>query len=210
MREGEGMGTELDPFREDYPRWLEGQFLISETDLMDPNFHRTVVLMIEHNTNGAFGLVLNRRSTAVIGDLLPEVHGPARDLPVYIGGPVEQQYLFVLHTGPVIEASAERVLRPVDDVVFEPATDAVMGYLTDTWGTASPDARPNLRFYAGCSGWAPGQLENELESGSWMVHTASTDIVFHPDPDSGWDLALSKKGPLHKIVAQTGFKPSMN
>lgn len=195
------------------PQWLSGYFLISDTDLRDPNFFRTVVLLTEHNDEGAFGLVVNRLSSETLGSVLPgvaEEYSPAHDLPVYIGGPVQQEYLFLLHSGLPAGAQGEYVSHPTDGVVFEPVTEATVSFITHDLAGIPDGERPEIRIYGGYSGWGPGQLERELEAGAWIVHKATREIVFHPDPEKSWADAMSRKGPLYRIIAQTGFKPSMN
>lgn len=195
------------------PRWLAGYFLISDTDLRDPNFFRTVVLLTEHNEEGAFGLVVNRVSSETLGGVLPEDtlgESSAGDIPVYIGGPVQQEYLFVLHSGLPMEDGAGVVTRPTDGVLFQPVTEATVSYFAHDWDSIDASDRPTVRIYGGYSGWGPGQLESELQAGAWIVHRATKEIVFHPAPEKSWADAMSKKGPLYRIIAQTGFKPSMN
>lgn len=197
--------------QEEYPESLEGYFLISETELMDPNFFRTVVLILQHNEDGAFGLVVNRQAEASLADALPQFEGTeAGELPIYVGGPVEQQYLFVLRTPSSHLQNSENALSPVQGVTFEPATEPLIEFLQEEWPAMPESERLAIRLYAGCAGWGPGQLENELEQGAWIVHPATSEIVFYPNPTEGWEAALRKKGGLYKIIAQTGYKPSMN
>ncbi len=194
-----------------FPKNLTGYFLISSTDLSDPNFYRTVVLIVEHNEDGAFGLVVNRQSDVRLGNLLAELEDTAaQDVLVQIGGPLQQEYLFVLHGAfPGYEIS-EHATYPAEGVVFEPATEPLVSYLTTDWAGLPAAQRPPLRVYAGYSGWGPGQLENELQQEAWFVHPASAGIVFHPNPEAGWKDALGEKGAFYRIVADTGYMPSMN
>lgn len=193
------------------PRSLEGHFLISETELTDPNFYRTVVLMINHNEDGAFGLVVNRPADLTLGDIVPELEEETvGERAAYIGGPVEQQFLFALHSGLPKEATSSYAVEPAAGVVFEPVFNAMDTYLRTEWADLSAAERPKLHFYLGYAGWAPGQLERELEEKAWIVIPATAEIVFHDRPDEGWNDALSAKGGLYRIIAQTGFKPSMN
>ncbi len=199
------------PLARSFPNDLTGYFLISGTDLNDPNFYRTVVLIVEHNSDGAFGLVVNRQSDVRLGSLLGELEdSPAHDILVQIGGPLQQEYLFVLHGElPGYELS-EHATYPAKGVVFEPATEPLVQYLSTAWAALPADQRPPLRVYAGYSGWGPGQLETELQQDAWFVHPAGAAIVFHPNPDSGWKDALGEKGAFYRIVADTGYMPSMN
>ena len=193
------------------PASLDGYFLVSETELVDPNFHRTVVLIVNHNEEGAFGLVLNRPAEASLGDLVEELaESDAGAATLFIGGPVEQHYLFTLHTGLPAEATSKYSSSPTEGIVFEPVFGSVEEYLQNEWPKHSPESRPSFNFYLGYAGWAPGQLENELEEGAWLVIPADSKIVFNDDPSDGWNAALIKKGGLYQIIAQTGFKPSLN
>jgi putative transcriptional regulator len=194
-----------------YPENLSGQFLISETELIDPNFFRTVVLIIHHNEEGAFGLTVTRKTTSSIGELIPLLEKtPASDIPVYSGGPVQQEYLFILHSAMFSGNIGEHAHEAFPGVIFEPATEEILEYLKDEWPKIPIEDRPSFHFYAGYSGWTGGQLESELDAGAWIVNSASSDIIFHPDPAKGWEEAMSKKGPFYRIIAETGFKPSMN
>jgi putative transcriptional regulator len=201
----------IDPARQKMPESLEGHFLISETDLMDPNFFRTVVLITDHNEKGAFGLVVNRKSTSSLMDVLPGFsETDAGTIPIFVGGPVQQEYLFVLHSGLPEGTQNEHAETPTPGVIFEPATEPLIDYLQSNWPSILPDDRPRLHFYAGYSGWAPGQLEDEISYGAWYVHKATADIVFHADPEQGWRDALSRKGEIYRIIAETGYRPSLN
>jgi len=197
---------------EDEPRYLDGYFLISEFDLMDPNFYRSVILMIAHDDEGAFGLVVNRPSSLTLGEVIEGVEEtPAAKIPVFIGGPVQQNALFVLHMSQSREeGAAPGVKKPLDGVTFEPATRSLIEYLTGEWAALPEAERPVVRLYAGYSGWGPGQLEGELKRESWVVLKATEQVVFDRDPQATWAQALAKKGPLYQIILQTGFKPSMN
>jgi putative transcriptional regulator len=196
---------------EEDPRFLSGYFLISEFDLLDPNFYRSVVLMIAHDEDGAFGLVVNRPSQATLGEVIEGVEDtPAASIPVYVGGPVQQNALFVLHMSASRAGEAAGVKEPLEGLAFEPATKSLIEYLTGEWAALPEKQRPVVRIYAGYSGWGPGQLESELKRESWVVLKATQQVVFDPDPQATWAEALARKGPLYQIILQTGFKPSMN
>lgn len=198
--------------KSEYPESLTGYFLISEAEMMDPNFFRTVVLIIRHDETGAFGLVVNRTSTLTLGDVLPEYddsRGSA--LPLYVGGPVQQEFLFVVHSPYPGHTPSEAAVEPVEGVVFEPAFEQVQElFLAESWEALPAAARPHVLLFLGYSGWAPGQLETELEEGAWILHPARPHIVFHPNPEEGWKDALRDKGGLYRIFADTDQKPSTN
>ena len=109
---------------------------------MDPNFHRSVVLMITHDDNGAFGLVVNRPSRFTLGELAEGIgESAAAAIPIYVGGPLQQELLFILHSEFPGTAESEHAERPADGVVFEPATQAVVDYLKEEWSPL-PGGRP--------------------------------------------------------------------
>ncbi len=191
--------------------FLEGQFLISETELMDPNFMQTVVYLVEHNENGALGFVVNRRSETNLNELLPDfVDQPAGEIEVYVGGPVEQMYLFTLHSGLPANRTSDAASSVLDGVILEPDFSVIKEFLLNEWPELPAEDRPEIRFYAGYAGWAPGQLEEEIDHKAWVVIPASPGIVFAPNPEESWKNALRKKGGIYWVVAETGSKPSLN
>ena len=193
------------------PDSLEGHFLISEADLVDPNFHRTVVLIIHHNDEGAFGLVINRRTEVTLRDVLPDLGGSeSGGIQLFVGGPVQPRYLFCLHSGLPPDLESEHSSHPLEHVVFEPDFGSLTDYLKGEWSSLPERDRPTVRAYAGYAGWAAGQLESELDRGAWVVRPAAAKHIFHPNPEEGWREALGELGGFNKIVADTGFKPSMN
>jgi len=176
---------------------LQGKLLVSSPSLHDPNFRRTVVLMTHHDEEGAMGLVLSRPSEVTIADAVPAfVDLPGGDGVVYIGGPVQPEAIVVLAE---LEESDDAVEPIVGDVGFLP-------------GDGDPEDLPiaRLRVFAGYSGWAPGQLEGELEESSWIVVPAEADDVFAPDPDELWRTVLHRKGGRYSLIATMPFDPSLN
>ena len=194
------------------PESLKGYFLISESNMSDPNFFQTVVLILEHNAEGAFGLVVNRCSKLSLGDILPAFQNErGYGCPVYVGGPVQQEYIFVLHSDIPGMESSESSIKPVEGVVFEPSFRRVEKYFDEQyWHTLPADDRPNIHIFLGFSGWAPGQLENEMNQGAWVIHQASAKIVFHENPEEGWKDALRDKGGIYKIFADSKQNPNLN
>jgi putative transcriptional regulator len=191
--------------------FLGGSFLVSEIALADPNFKQTVVLMISHDEKGAFGLVVNRPSPFTLGDVIDGMDDcAARSIPVLIGGPVQQEILFLLHAPFPGHEPDEDAERPLDGVISEPATLPLIEYLKGEWGGLPPEDRPAVRVYAGYSGWGPGQLEGEMKAEAWVVVKATREMIFRPDAAGAWEEAFAGKGPLYQIILQTGFKPSMN
>lgn len=194
------------------PESLKGKFLISEANMSDPNFFQTVVLMVEHNEEGAFGIVVNRRSKLTLADILPGFTNERGAMsPIYVGGPVQQEYLFVLHSELPDMQESEHRSSPVPGVYFEPAFRKLERYFQEEeWNKIPADDRPRLHLFLGYSGWAPGQLEREMERGSWITHPASAKIVFHESPEEGWKNALREKGGIYRVFADTDPDPGLN
>ncbi len=204
-------GTEGDTHPTDDPEKLAGCFLVSEIALGDPNFRNTVVLMITHDDKGAFGLVVNRPSPFTLGDVIDGLDGTAAaSIPVFVGGPVQQEVLFVLHSALPSDGPQGEPDEPIEGVFSEPATRPLVDYLKEDWGSIPEDERPEVRVFAGYSGWGPGQVEGELKAETWVVIPAKREIVFTHDAAGAWADAFARKGPLYQIILQTGFKPSMN
>jgi putative transcriptional regulator len=176
---------------------LKGQLLLASPALFDPNFRRTVVLVTEHNEEGAAGLVLNRPSeTAVaeaVRDLLPLV---ADDERVYVGGPVQEQAVLVLAE---FDDPDDAAMLVVDDVGFVPG-DGDFDLLAASTRRA--------RVFAGYAGWGPGQLEAELEESSWIVESPD-DLFTDPEVDL-WGAVLRRKGGVYRVVALMPDDPSRN
>ncbi len=162
--------------------------LLSMPQLADPNFHRSVVLLCEHGTEGAFGLVLNRptetpATNVVRLDLdLPPVLPDA--LRLWIGGPVEPQRGWILLGAPPADADAVRVCEGV----YLSASAALLRRLL----AASPAS--GARLLTGYAGWGPGQLEAELSASAWLTADVDVDIVFHTAPDRMWEAAIRRLG----------------
>jgi len=177
---------------------LRGKLLISSGGLYDPNFRHTVVLIGEHNEEGALGVVLNRALNVTVGDSLPPLTDlVAADEPLYQGGPVQP-------TSPVLLAEFERP-ELADILVF-----GAVGFLV---GEIASEIESNIRrarVYAGYSGWGPGQLEAEMELDSWIVEPALEEDVFTDAPDLLWSRVLQRKGPEFRMLSKMPFDPSMN
>ncbi len=166
---------------------LQGQLLVATTRLIDPNFYRTVVLIIQHDEEGAFGVVLNRPSRKSVSELWEEIcDEPCGHAgPVYIGGPVSGPVL-ALHTDVV--SSQDEILP---GLFLAADRDQLRRLICDH----NEDARHLVRVYVGYSGWGPGQLEKELAEGSWHVASASLDDVFMEGECGGlWETVTRRLG----------------
>jgi putative transcriptional regulator len=177
---------------------LQGRLLISSGGLFDPNFRHTVILVGEHNAEGALGVVLNRALDITVAEAVPPLGGlVGSDELLFEGGPVQP-------SSPVL--LAEFVHPDLADVLIF----GRVGFLT---GEVSDDVRPGIlraRVYAGYSGWGPAQLEREMEEGSWILEPALEKDVFTDAPDTLWSRVLERKGPEYRKMSRIPFDPSMN
>lgn len=177
---------------------LKGRLLVSSGGLFDPNFRHTVVLIGEHNDEGALGVVLNRPLGVSVEDAVPPLarlvdEGTA----LYQGGPVQP-------TSPVLLAEFAH-----GDLADLPVFENV-GFLV---GDVPADLRPGVlraRVYAGYSGWGPGQLEREMTEDSWIVADPRVDDVFTREPESLWKRILQRQGPEYERLSEMPFDPRMN
>ncbi len=175
---------------------LIGRLLVATPGLSDSNFDRTVVFMLQHDRGGALGIVVNRPLGEVplagLLALLPEPEGeaPAESgpdalLPVFYGGPVEPYRAFTLHSRDVMPENSV----PVDE---ETAFNVQGDVLRALAGGPAP---ARTLFALGYSGWAPGQLESELERGDWFVVAADQALIFNEEPARTWEQAVARYTP---------------
>lgn len=174
------------------PDSLRGHLLIAAPSLFD-YFRRTVVLVLEHTSEGAMGVVLGRSSETRVADAVPALADlPGADGLVYLGGPV----------------SPESVVALGDFGRPEEAGTHVVGSL----GTLDPDGANEslrrVRVYAGYAGWAAGQLDGELEEGAWIVQEADPEDPF--STGDIWSDALGRKGGRYRLMATMPADPSLN
>jgi putative transcriptional regulator len=177
---------------------LRGQLIVAGPALLDPNFHRTVVLICEHDDEGAMGLVLNRPSPIAAEQALPELGdalGP--DERLWVGGPVQTQSVVLLADF----ADAGRAMLVSGDIgLVTPDTDL------EQVATAVRRARAFL----GYAGWGAGQLDGELERDDWIVADFAADDAFTDDPDGLWGRVLARKGGPYALLARMPPDPSLN
>ncbi|RMG44364.1 MAG: YqgE/AlgH family protein [Acidobacteria bacterium] len=179
-------------------------FLVAMPQLADPNFKRTVVLMLRSEESGSFGVVINRPSPIEMGPFCREQDIPyagPEDQPVMIGGPVEQDsHLLVIHGGPPLHGpKSGREIRVTDDIHV----------ITDREGLASLGRDPSIpvRCYLGYAGWGPGQIERELAEGAWVVLPADSRLLFDEPTEGVWERALREAG-IDPIALVPGGAPS--
>jgi putative transcriptional regulator len=181
-------------------KYLKGQFLLDAGDLAGSFFSRTVVLICQHDAEGAFGLVLNRTTDKKFGQVIhSELPETLKDEPLYLGGPVQPTAMSFLHSDAFL---------PDANVMAGLSLGHSLDELLELGGGYS--ATRKFRTFAGYSGWAPGQLEDEMRRKAWLTHPATLDLVFDPDPSCLWKKILRTKGWRYEILSQMPDDPSVN
>ena len=178
-----------------------GNLLIAGPGLLDPNFWRTVVLIIEHTEDGALGLVLNRPSDSTVGEAVPQLEALV-DLEeqLFIGGPVQPSSVIVLAQ---FEDASDAALVSFDDV-------GVLGTGGESESEEQGAGVRQGRAFVGHAGWGPGQLDSELERDDWIVEPARHEDAFTTDPLELWGSVLERKGGSYALVARMPPDPSVN
>ncbi|MCE2788047.1 MAG: YqgE/AlgH family protein [Bacteroidota bacterium] len=179
---------------------LKGSVLISEPYLSDLQFRRTVVLLGEHNEDGSVGFVLNRllsiRSNEVVPGLLDI------DFPLFYGGPVEPNTLHFIHTvGELIEGA-----QPIKDGIFWGGNIELVNDLLNQKVVKLNE----FKFFVGYSGWAPGQLEDEMQEKAWWLGEAPASLIFSDDPERMWTNVVKNLNEDYAYMANSPDDPQWN
>ena len=183
--------------------FLDGQILIAMPGMQDPRFHRSLVYLCDHSADGAMGLIVNKRADNLkLKDLFGRLGIPIGDgpselarAPVHYGGPVEMGRGFVLHSS---DYHSDDATMQIDDATSMTATLDILHAMATHRG-------PNRAIIAlGYAGWAPGQLEAELQANGWLACPADENLLFGADEDSKWNQALAKLGVHPAMLSPTG------
>lgn len=177
-----------------------GILLISDPFLRDPNFMRTVVFLCEHQDQGSFGFVLNRKYENTIDELIPELDG--HKIPVYYGGPVQMDTIHFLHQYPdEIPGGLEVINGVYWGGDFEKVVDMIKNDQLE---------QNKIRFYIGYSGWSGGQLDDELKEKSWLTVKATRKLVFHGKFEEIWKESLKHLGGDYEMMINFPIDPQLN
>ncbi len=180
----------------------KGIFLVASPALRDPNFRQTVVLLCEHNADGALGFVVNRPTAMNLSEVLPQVPIiEAQKHVLFSGGPVQTNQVMLLYRLNELPEGSHAVL---DGVCLGGDVTILDRILTQT------DSGERFRAFAGYSGWGPGQLENEMQGGSWITIPADPQMVFDRDPAGLWAEILRSLGDPFRIYAEMPADPTFN
>ncbi|MCE2527253.1 MAG: YqgE/AlgH family protein [Actinomycetia bacterium] len=176
--------------------YLAGQLLVASPRLVDPNFARTVVVLLNHDEQGAMGLVVNRPTESPVADHLPEwgdrLVAPAV---VFYGGPVE----------PSIAIGLRQSYDTSDGGTPVPGVGMV-----NLAEEEAEETQGGVRVYAGYAGWGAGQLEDEIEEESWIIVPGFATDVFSLSPDRLWAEVLGRQGGKIALLASMPIDPQLN
>jgi putative transcriptional regulator len=178
-----------------------GKLLVASPDLPDPNFAKTVVLLVQYDADGVMGLILNRRSKVPISRVLDGLAGAKnRPEPVYAGGPVGRTDVLALVRSRRPPGDAKRV---VGDVFLVSTKEG----LEKTFASAADS--DTVHVYLGYSGWTAPQLQHELDLGAWYILQGSAKTVFDSEPDALWpqlmretEMRIASRGPTKPFRPQ--------
>ncbi len=170
-----------------------GKILLAEPFMLDPNFKRSAVLLCDHSKDeGSVGFILNKPLQTKINELIDEF--PDFDSEVFFGGPVQMDTVHYLHNvGDLLEESIE-VFRGVywggdfEKLKFLVAQDLIKPH--------------QIRFFVGYSGWSEGQLDDEMNYGSWVLANMDANYLFKSEPETLWQLIMENKGNTYSVIAQ--------
>ena len=181
---------------------LVGHLLVATPGLRDPNFERTVVLLVAHEGGGALGVVLNRATEVPVGEVLGGWGGVASEPSVvFEGGPVQPEAAICLARVRSLAGEMRGFSR-------------VEGTLGTVDLTSDPDLMREelieVRVFAGYAGWSPGQLEEEIATGSWLTFKALPGDAFTERPDDLWAMVLRRQGGLQAAIAFYPSDPTLN
>ena len=177
-----------------------GILLIADPFLKDPNFLRTVVFLCEHQDEGSFGFVLNRKYENTLDELIPELEG--HPLPLFYGGPVQGDTIHFLHQYPNAIPGGLEVMK---GVYWGGDFDKVVEMIKNN------EADPaKIRFYIGYSGWSGGQLSEEMDQKSWLTVKATRKIVFLKNYLDIWKESLKQLGGDYEMMINFPIDPQLN
>ena len=170
---------------------LQGQFLLAMPSMGDPRFLRSVVYMVAHDSEGAMGFIINKRAEGLsLGDILKDMPETVAktglvNLPVYVGGPVQNDRGFVLHTSDY--EKTHNTLSQELPIALTQSADV----LVDAAHGRGPE---KMRHFLGYAGWGQGQIEGELQDNAWLVCDANIAEIFTSQSDDLYEKCVAAMG----------------
>lgn len=177
-----------------------GKILISEPFLCDATFGRSVVLLVDHTTEGSMGLIVNKPLPLILNDVIKEFKY-LEDIPLYKGGPLNTDTLFYLHTLPHISGA----LPVSNELYLNGDFDAIKKYILQ--GNAT---NGKIRFFLGYSGWDCEQLHAEIKENTWIISKEETINLLNEKVRDMWKKALGKLGGKYETWSRFPQIPSLN
>lgn len=180
---------------------LTGSILLDGGELRGSFFSRTVLLICQHDAEGAFGLVLNRDSGKKVAEtVIADLPEGLKEQPLYLGGPVQPSALSFLHSDTFI---------PDANVLPNLSLGHSLDSLIELGESFS--ATKKVRMFAGYAGWSPGQLEEEIKRKAWLIHPGSLDLVFTVEAERLWQKILrEQKAARYRLLAESPEDLSSN
>ncbi|MGZ5049521.1 MAG: YqgE/AlgH family protein [Methylobacter sp.] len=180
--------------------YLTNQFIIAMPNLADPNFFHTVTYMCQHNDDGALGIVINRSTDMKLGEIFKQMNinvtaPETEEVPVFAGGPVQQEHGFVVHTS----GGSWNATLPVSDTISLTTSRDVLEAIAVGEG-------PEQFFVAlGYAGWGAGQLEREIIDNAWLNTPFNAQVLFDVPIGQRWKSAASQIGiDINQLTAPAG------
>lgn len=188
---------------DEQPVPVNGSLLVAKPTVNDDYFRRSVIMLVNHDDKGAMGLVLNNMSTLMLSEVLPDVK-VVNDAPLYIGGPVNPEVMFYIHTlGPEVIPDS---LPMGDGIYFAGDFEAMKKYLESGGETAG-----KVKFIAGYSGWSAGQLMDEIDRSDWAVlDVYNSDMMMTGGFIETWQWAVSCFGSRYRLWNNIPLNPLDN
>lgn len=176
-----------------YEQVRQGKLLVADPYLYDPNFKRSVILMTGHShEEGSIGFILNKPLRMDVENLLSDF--PEFESQVYYGGPVSTETIHFIHTAGKILDDSQSLGRGL----FWGGNYEQLKFLISNGLIKSSD----IRFYVGYAGWSPGQLQSEMDAGSWVVAENDLNYIFNTHSKRLWKNVLSNKGEHFAVIAE--------
>ncbi len=174
-----------------------GDLLVAEPFMKDPNFKRSVVLICDHNNEGSFGLVMNRKLELRLNDVMPDF--PEFEVPIFEGGPVGVDTLHFIHNKPELEGA-----KKLRADLYWSGNFEQLKLMVESQAITTQD----IRFFIGYSGWSDGQLAQEMTYSSWMICRNFDNYLIQSD--RLWHQVLNHMGGDYKMVANYPEDPELN
>jgi putative transcriptional regulator len=169
-----------------------GTILLAEPFMLDENFKRSTVLLVEHNEEGSLGFIMNRRVDMRVDEMVSDF--PEFDAPLYFGGPVGTDTIHYLHRlGDLLEGSDE-----ISDGIYWGGNYEQLKVMINQQLVTPRD----IRFFVGYSGWSDRQLDEELANGSWITAPMFPNYLFKTRPERLWSQVMQNKGNAFAVIGQ--------